>query len=305
VGSEKTAGDSSHRGWRARVTSPTIAAVNYYSGLSEPARVALGVVGILLAIIVPILLIVYRAEIWTGIVLTIKVLALGAVLAAALGAVVWALRKRRRAVEGAQTARVAALQAREQERAALLKAIEEGRCARPLDPGRLLLRNSETLWFRCPASLSDDKGTLFAGELYITSMRTVFICAQYPVEIPVDNINAVDRGPEEVQVICRSARRTEVFRVGDAEVTAAHIARSVRAYQRQIDVGFESDASRHIPQDVKTAVWQRDGGKCVQCGAADYLEFDHIIPHAKGGASTVQNVQLLCRRCNLKKGAAI
>ena len=60
-----------------------------------------------------------------------------------------------------------------------------------------------------------------------------------------------------------------------------------------------------IPQEVKDAVWNRDGGKCVNCGCQENLEFDHIIPIAKGGANTYRNVQLLCERCNRQKGAKI
>jgi 5-methylcytosine-specific restriction endonuclease McrA len=48
-------------------------------------------------------------------------------------------------------------------------------------------------------------------------------------------------------------------------------------------------------------VWQRYGGQCAECSATDYLEFDHIIPHAKGGGNGDNNIQLLCRKCNLKK----
>jgi 5-methylcytosine-specific restriction endonuclease McrA len=63
--------------------------------------------------------------------------------------------------------------------------------------------------------------------------------------------------------------------------------------------------SRHIPDEIKVEVWQRDAGKCVRCGAEDYLEYDHIIPFSKGGANTVNNVQLLCRKCNLAKGGEL
>jgi hypothetical protein len=59
---------------------------------------------------------------------------------------------------------------------------------------------------------------------------------------------------------------------------------------------------RIIPTAVKLAVWKRDGGKCVQCGAPDELHFDHDLPWSKGGTSlTEANVQLLCARHNLQK----
>jgi HNH endonuclease len=60
---------------------------------------------------------------------------------------------------------------------------------------------------------------------------------------------------------------------------------------------------RVIPQDVKIQVAARDGGKCRRCGSTDDLQYDHVIPWSKGGANTVKNVQLLCGRCNRRKGA--
>ncbi|HEY5022727.1 MAG TPA: HNH endonuclease [Gemmatimonadaceae bacterium] len=62
---------------------------------------------------------------------------------------------------------------------------------------------------------------------------------------------------------------------------------------------------RPIPVAVKRNVWLRDGGACVYCGSTTNLHYDHIIPHSKGGGDTVENVQLLCAPCNLKKAASI
>ncbi|MDA9361443.1 hypothetical protein N9R08_03025, partial [Flavobacteriaceae bacterium] len=62
----------------------------------------------------------------------------------------------------------------------------------------------------------------------------------------------------------------------------------------EIVVTFEVDVtegnqkkkrSRRISQDVKDKVWRRDEGKCVECSSNENLEFDHIIPHSKGGAN--------------------
>jgi hypothetical protein len=63
---------------------------------------------------------------------------------------------------------------------------------------------------------------------------------------------------------------------------------------------------RVIPTSVKLAVWRRDGGRCVVCGATNELHFDHDLPYSKGGTSiTEDNVQLMCARHNLEKGAKI
>jgi hypothetical protein len=62
------------------------------------------------------------------------------------------------------------------------------------------------------------------------------------------------------------------------------------------------DHNRMIPTEVKLEVWQRDKGRCVQCGSTDNLHFDHILPYSKGGTSLkAENIQLLCARHNLQK----
>jgi hypothetical protein len=67
-------------------------------------------------------------------------------------------------------------------------------------------------------------------------------------------------------------------------------------------VPSQSKPRRVIPTSVKLAVWKRDKGMCVKCGASGDLHFDHIIPWSKGGSSTTSdNVQLLCGKHNLEK----
>ena len=63
--------------------------------------------------------------------------------------------------------------------------------------------------------------------------------------------------------------------------------------------------ARHVPAPVRRAVWKRDGGRCTfvgdtghRCDARGDLELDHVIPVARGGESTVDNLRLRCRAHN-------
>lgn len=63
--------------------------------------------------------------------------------------------------------------------------------------------------------------------------------------------------------------------------------------------------SRHIPAAIKREVWRRDGGQCAfrgergRCRETGFLEFHHVVPFAKGGATVSQNLELRCRTHNV------
>jgi hypothetical protein len=66
-------------------------------------------------------------------------------------------------------------------------------------------------------------------------------------------------------------------------------------------------ADRKVSLQTRLAVLKRDGYRCVKCGASPThnrsicLEVDHIIPVARGGAPTMDNLQTLCWACNQGK----
>jgi hypothetical protein len=79
-----------------------------------------------------------------------------------------------------------------------------------------------------------------------------------------------------------------------------------RAVALMQQTGAPPSATRDVVTEaVRLEVWRRDGGRCVSCGSKRQLQFDHLIPVRLGGASTVDNLQLLCSACNRSKGASL
>ena len=51
-------------------------------------------------------------------------------------------------------------------------------------------------------------------------------------------------------------------------------------------------------------VFNRDGRCCAICGTDEgEMHIDHIIPRKVGGTHDLDNLRVLCKPCNLRKGA--
>ena len=66
------------------------------------------------------------------------------------------------------------------------------------------------------------------------------------------------------------------------------------------------DSNRGFTEAQRIAIYRKDKEICKSCNKK--IEFkdyhaDHIIPHSRGGKTTVENGQVLCSKCNLSKGA--
>jgi hypothetical protein len=141
------------------------------------------------------------------------------------------------------------------------------------------------------------------GKFYVTSERISFISEIKPVEYRLSNVRDAGHSGANSLKIVTAKKGLDTFFVPDADITAEIINCLNRLNNRTASTPVADTLSerRRIPKEVRSAVWIRDSGLCVECGADDYLEFDHVIPVSKGGSNTEQNIQLLCRRCNNTK----
>ena len=60
-----------------------------------------------------------------------------------------------------------------------------------------------------------------------------------------------------------------------------------------------------FPRSVKNQLFMAQKGRCSYCGRTHrmrYLEIDHKYPFSRGGGNEISNLQLLCIRCNKRKG---
>lgn len=85
-----------------------------------------------------------------------------------------------------------------------------------------------------------------------------------------------------------------------AELEKAKVASTARP----VPTRPSTAGSRHIPAEVKGAVWKRDGGQCAfkgrrgRCTETGFLEFHHVRPFAVGGAAEEANIELRCAAHN-------
>jgi hypothetical protein len=144
-----------------------------------------------------------------------------------------------------------------------------------------------------------------SGTLTITDNRLLFSSDTKSFDVRFARIVA-HSGTVGAVRLQRMEKPESIIRITEEEPITYAILEAAIAFAHQTRLAKLDDAmSRHIPREVRQRVWQRYGGRCAECGASQYLEFDPIVPVAKGGSNSDQNVQLLCRSCNLKKSDRI
>ena len=72
-------------------------------------------------------------------------------------------------------------------------------------------------------------------------------------------------------------------------------------FPKQVSVPGSGRKRAPLSRSKVIQVMLKSDGKCVACGSQTDLQVDHIMPHSRGGSDKVENLQMLCKPCNLDK----
>ncbi len=109
--------------------------------------------------------------------------------------------------------------------------------------------------------------------------------------------------------VCNLRKAIVLIYLGKAESVVADNRKSLHTVSKTYPWPSIIRISRFVKVPYKKVVltrkniFRRDGFKCAYCGRSDLpLTIDHVIPKAKGGDESWENLITACTFCNNKKG---
>ncbi len=117
------------------------------------------------------------------------------------------------------------------------------------------------------------------------------------------------QGPDELerrcQIILNSALANQ--RACDQATKHLAIAQELKRKRAQREAKRRHVAHRRTVFSAERdrlmlALIERDGYHCQECGSIENITIDHIVPLSRGGSDELNNLRLLCRSCNSRKG---
>ena len=122
----------------------------------------------------------------------------------------------------------------------------------------------------------------------------------------IDGVDIVERAIAETGERNRGEALVEICRayLGDSGFDES-VDFAVQSRQRHEDKKYRKD-EKNFAATLRMKVFKRDGSTCQICGRSSgnggvALEVDHIVPLSKGGETILDNLQTLCRDCNVGK----
>lgn len=173
-----------------------------------------------------------------------------------------------------------------------------------LRPSKMVMLEAEKMTRGIKRRLSGNNITIAGRELD----RADAICAQYDaVWLSIQqHLDFIAHSPPAAQ---RHSRNVIANDINDMNAAARYLSSIRNRIGRVITLEYDEArraANAFIRKEwVRNFVMERDGFRCVLCPSIDTLCIDHIRPVCRGGESTLDNLQTLCRSCNSIKADKI
>ena len=76
---------------------------------------------------------------------------------------------------------------------------------------------------------------------------------------------------------------------------------AIRKYQAEkARTAYKLGIWKRYDDTVLKKLAERDGRKCKMCSVTENLTIEHIIPRCVGGGNALDNLEILCKTCNIK-----
>jgi 5-methylcytosine-specific restriction endonuclease McrA len=127
------------------------------------------------------------------------------------------------------------------------------------------------------------------------------LSAKFPKGMPLEQLldAVLDEFIEKHDPTCRESRRLK------RKEKNSGVVRTKCKSKLAVSAEKTTPLNRHIPAAIRDRVYARDNGRCsyvspagIKCNSKWNLEIDHIVPFARGGDHSVDNLRLLCARHN-------
>jgi 5-methylcytosine-specific restriction endonuclease McrA len=108
--------------------------------------------------------------------------------------------------------------------------------------------------------------------------------------------------------VCTVQRAFLLVFLNKAEIVKANSQYSIHTVSRSYPMPSVIRLGRYVNVPYKGVVltkenvFKRDGFQCQYCGTQKDLTLDHLIPKAKGGKTSWNNLVTACKKCNSLKG---
>lgn len=111
--------------------------------------------------------------------------------------------------------------------------------------------------------------------------------------------------PEDLDELMKFAGRDKEIDQAIDIVTEARAEQTLTRNRNKAKQVKRAEISANYDK-IFIAIGRRDGFSCAKCGdAGSDLQIDHIFPVSKDGSNEMDNLQLLCKDCNMAKGARV